>query len=60
MSYSSLYFNKELSELTYTDIESFFHEEREESDKIEFKAYDHTYEKNEKEKENIILRKISP
>ena len=58
MAYSKLYFGKELVDLTYEDIEIFFKEEREESDKIEFKAYVDDLDHNHKEKENKILKTI--
>jgi hypothetical protein len=60
MSYSQSYFGKELSDLTFADIETYFIEEREESDKIEFKSY-HSHnpeEKNHAEKEKGVLRTI--
>jgi Putative DNA-binding domain len=58
MSYSKLYFNKELAELVYEDIETFFKEEKSESDKIEFKSYVETHGKNDTEKENTIIKAI--
>lgn len=39
MNYSKSYFNKNLDELIYQDIVDFFVEEKEESDKIEFKSF---------------------
>ena len=58
MPYSKLYFGKELNELTYENIEEFFLNEKEESDKIEFKSYHSKEEKNHTEKENGIIRAI--
>jgi hypothetical protein len=58
MSYSKLYFGKELTELTYDDIEKFFIEEKEESNKIEFKSYHNPDEKNHTEKENAVIKTI--
>lgn len=59
MTYSQLYFGKELNELTYEDIEHFFVEAKDESDKIEFKSYQNPDEKNHTEKENGVIRAIS-
>ncbi len=39
MSYSNLYFNKNLHELTYEDIEIFFHQEHSENETLEFKSF---------------------
>lgn len=58
MNYAKLYFGKELKELTYLDIENFFVEEKDESDKIEFKSYHNPDEKNHTEKENGVIRAI--
>jgi len=58
MSYSKLYFGKELSTLTYEDIENFFFNEKDESNKIEFKSYYDQDEKNHKEKLNGVIRAI--
>lgn len=58
MAYSKSYFGKELMDLTFEDIEKFFIEEKDESDKIEFKAYADELDKKHKEKENKILRTI--
>lgn len=58
MSYSKLYFGKELTELNFEDIENFFIEEKEESNKIEFKSYHNPEEKNHTEKENGVVRTI--
>jgi hypothetical protein len=58
MSYAKLYLGKELDELTYADIENFFVEPRDESDKIEFKSYYSLDEKNHAEKENGIIKAI--
>lgn len=55
--YSELYFGKEITKLAIEDIEKFFIEEKEESDKIEFKSYADEYG-NLKEKEAGILRTI--
>ncbi len=58
MTYSKLYFGKELGELTFEDIEKFFVNERDESDKIEFKSYHNPDEKNHTGKENGVIRAI--
>ena len=58
MSYSKLYFGKELGELTYADIENFFIDEKDESNKIEYKSYHNPDEKNHTEKENGVIRAI--
>lgn len=58
MSYSKLYFGKELTELNFNDIENFFIEEKEESNKIEFKSYYDPEEKNHTEKETGVIRAI--
>jgi len=58
MNYSKQYFGKELNELTYQDIEKFFVDEKDESDKIEFKSYHNPDEKNHTEKENGVIRAI--
>lgn len=39
MSYAKLYFGKEMNEVSYNDIESYFIDEKEESDKIEYKSF---------------------
>ncbi len=39
MNYSKSYFDKDIEELDYADIEKYFSVEREESNKIEFKSY---------------------
>jgi hypothetical protein len=39
MSYSKLYFDKELESLSFADIEKYFSTEKEESDKIEYKSH---------------------
>jgi hypothetical protein len=56
MSYISQYFGKESQDLTYQDVVDFFAGEKEESDKIEFKAYVATGD--EREKENGVIRSI--
>jgi hypothetical protein len=58
MTYSKLYFGKELNELTYKDIQDFFIDEKDESDKIEFKAYHSPEDRNHTEKENGVVRTI--
>ncbi|MDD4110767.1 MAG: hypothetical protein PHS54_04360 [Clostridia bacterium] len=47
MSYIQQYFCKAPQDLAYQDITDFFANEREESDKIEFKSY-HSTGKNDK------------
>lgn len=39
INFSQSYFGKDLNKLIYSDIENYFIEEKEESDKIEFKSY---------------------
>lgn len=60
MSYSQSYFGKELSDLTFADIENYFVDEKEESDKIELKSYHNhnSSEKDHKDKENGVLKTI--
>jgi hypothetical protein len=58
MSYSKLFFGKDINELTFIDIENFFSEEKEESNKIEFKSYYSVEERNHTEKENGVIRAI--
>jgi hypothetical protein len=58
LNYTKQYFGKELGELTYQDIENFFVEEKDESDKIEFKSYHNAEERNHTEKENGVIRAI--
>lgn len=58
MTYTKLYFGKELNELSYKDIQDFFVEEKDESDKIEFKSYFSNEERNHTEKENGVIRTI--
>jgi len=59
MDYCKLYFGKDLHELTFEDVEKFFLEEKEESDKIEFKSFYDDAEKNFDKKEKGVLRSIS-
>jgi hypothetical protein len=58
MNYSKQYFGKELDQLSYQDIKNFFLEEREETDKIEFKSYYDSNEQNYPDKENGIIKTI--
>ncbi len=58
MNYPKQYFGKELNELAYKDIEKYFVEAKEESDKIEFKSYHNPDEKNHTEKENGVIKAI--
>jgi hypothetical protein len=58
MDYTYLYFGKSLEDLNIDDIENFFREEKEESDKIEFKAYYSDSEKSFKDKQGAILKTI--
>ncbi len=57
MSYIQQYFGKQPQDLVYQDIIDFFANEKEESDKIEFKSY-HSLGENDKEKENGIIRTV--
>jgi hypothetical protein len=61
MSYLKLYFGKEATELTYEDLENYFKEEKDESNKIEYKSYVDEFGKNNahKEKVNGVLKTIS-
>lgn len=52
--YSYNYFGKDLNELTYSDIVDYFLTEREESDKIEFKAYHKQYGNFNKNFEGVV------
>ncbi len=56
MSYTELYFKKEISEISFEDVAQYFIVAKQESDKIEFKS-DHGNEKPH-EKENNILKSI--
>jgi hypothetical protein len=53
-SYSHNYFGKDLEELTYSDLTDYFNVEKEESDKIEFKAYHQQYGNFNKNLEGVI------
>jgi len=57
MSLLERYFGKPSDQIIYSDVEHFFEEEKEESDKIEFKAF-HNPDESFKEKQNGILRSI--
>jgi len=52
--FSQSFFGKSLNELLYSDIENFFVEEREESTRIEFKAFEPTYGDFNKGLEGVI------
>lgn len=54
INYSKEYFGKDLNELQGPDIESFFEEEKEESDKIEFKAFHSEHGNFNKNLEGVI------
>jgi hypothetical protein len=54
MDYTLKYFGKVLDELQYSDIQNYFVEEREESEKIEFKAFSSQYGNFEKDIEGVI------
>ncbi len=54
MEYIISYFGKNLEELSYQDISDFFSEEREESDKIEFKSFSSEYGNINKNLEGVI------
>ncbi len=59
MNYAKNYFGKEnISDITYDDLIHYFSQEKEESDKIEYKSFDTTETKDPKEKERGILRAI--
>jgi hypothetical protein len=58
MSYSNLYFDKELTAITFQDVVDYFVESKDESDKIEYKSYHSTEDRNHTEKENGIIRTI--
>ncbi|MDO9374555.1 MAG: ATP-binding protein [Ferruginibacter sp.] len=61
MGYSKLYFGKDLDDLLYEDIENYFIEEKEESDKIEFKSYPKDFGKGDTttERENTIIKVVA-
>lgn len=52
--YSNQYFSKDLNELTFEDIEKYFTDSKEESDKIEFKSYHSIYGNFDKNLEGVI------
>jgi len=52
--YSQQYFGKNLDNLEIQDISDFFAEEKEESDKIEFKAFHHTFGNFNRNLEGVI------
>ena len=54
MDYSQNYFGKALSDLTFTDIENYFVEEKDESVSIEFKSYSATYGNLNRNLEGVI------
>lgn len=54
INFSNNYFGKNLEELGYSDISGFFTTEKEESDKIEFKAYHPTFGNLSKNLEGVI------
>lgn len=58
MSYAKSFFGKEISDITYADVENFFKEEKEESDKIEFKSYYTIFESHFNQKESGVIRAI--
>ena len=54
INYSHQYFGKDLNNLKYQDIVNFFIEEKEESDKIEFKAFHNTFGNFNRNLEGVI------
>lgn len=58
MGYSKSFLGKDLHELTYGDIELFFKETKEESDKIEFKSFYSNDDKHFNHKESGVIRAI--
>ncbi|RZT91025.1 putative DNA-binding protein [Ancylomarina subtilis] len=54
MEFAKSYFGKELEELVYQDLVDFFIEEKDESDKIEFKAFSAKYGNLNKNLEGVI------
>lgn len=58
MSYARSFFGKEIYEITYADVEHFFQEEKEESDKIEFKSYYNVFESHFSQRESGVIRAI--
>lgn len=54
MEFTKSYFGKELEDLVYQDIVDFFFEEKEESDKTEFKAFSSKYGNLNKNFEGVI------
>ena len=54
INYSEQYFGKDLNDLSYEDIVDFFAVEKEESDKIEFKAFHPDFGNFNKNLEGVI------
>ncbi|HNF49779.1 MAG TPA: ATP-binding protein [Chitinophagales bacterium] len=58
MGYAKSFLGKELYEISYADVEYFFKDVKEESDKIEFKSFYSNDEKHFNHKESGIIRAI--
>ena len=54
MDFSELYFGKTLDSLSYQDIEEFFREEKEESNRIEFKSFVAGHSHVDKDIKNVM------
>lgn len=54
MDYSEKYFGKKLDKITFSDIEVYFTDEKDESNKIEFKSYSEEYGNFNKNLKSII------
>ncbi len=58
MDYVKKYFGKELNELVYDDVQDFFIEEKDESDKIEYKSYFSDEKDKYEDKLNAVIKTI--
>ncbi|EHQ24602.1 AlbA family DNA-binding domain-containing protein [Mucilaginibacter paludis] len=58
MTYSNLYFGKDLATITYEDVRRYFEDDKDESDKIEYKSYHASDQVNHVEREKGIIKTI--
>jgi len=58
MDYTKYFFGKSIDDLAYSDIEKYFTESHDESDKIEFKSYYSGESENDKKKIDGIIRAV--